>query len=393
MTSLSNADPVDLSDRSQSSLISKIIDTLFTAPWWLIVLIAVGFVIAYSLTTTVDHMMIVRETDDRSFRNVPQLRDNPDFRVAALTESTSYAAMSDLGSDRIISVPTTDEAVQLLLNDEIDGLVVDRDTADVLEAANEGRVKLINTSFPSEQFAGIADYLSAGIRMTLYISFVAYSFAIIIGLVVGLIRSSLPQPPKKGASPADVALAALRTLLYNVATLYVSVLRGIPTVVFILIVAFVIIPSLEDTLNNNLQLELGLRGTSAESVIFALALNYGAFMSETFRAGIQSIGRGQIEASRSLGMNYVQTVRYIILPQALRRILPPLGNDLVAMIKDSSLATVLGVRDITQLAKEFSSATFRYLPTYLVVAFFYLVMTVIGFLLVRLLERLTKIEN
>jgi polar amino acid transport system permease protein len=145
----------------------------------------------------------------------------------------------------------------------------------------------------------------------------------------------------------------------------------------------------EETFN----VELGLRGSSAPSAIIALAFTYGAFLSETFRAGIQSIGRGQIEAARSLGMNYFQVMRYVVLPQALRRVLPPLGNDMIAMIKDSSLVAVLGVADITQLAKVSSSSSFRYLETYLIAAMIYLVMTTIGSLAVRWIERRFPIDR
>src|SRR5690606_30847412 len=112
-----------------------------------------------------------------------------------------------------------------------------------------------------------------------------------------------------------------------------------------------------------------------------------------FRAGIQSIEKGQIEAARSLGMNYLQTLSYVVLPQAIRRVLPPLGNDFVAMIKDSSLVAILGVNDLTQLAKVLSGASFRYLETYTTVALIYLSMTIVGSLLVRYIERRVTIDS
>jgi polar amino acid transport system permease protein len=127
--------------------------------------------------------------------------------------------------------------------------------------------------------------------------------------------------------------------------------------------------------------------------VIALAFTYAAFLSETFRAGIQSIGKGQIEAARSLGMTYAQVMRYVVLPQAIRRVLPPLGNDMIAMIKDSSLVAILGVQDITQLAKLSSSSTFRYLETYLIAASIYLVLTVAGSMVVRFIERRFPVEH
>ena len=121
--------------------------------------------------------------------------------------------------------------------------------------------------------------------------------------------------------------------------------------------------------------------------IFALTIGYSAFISEIFRAGIQSIGRGQMEAARSLGMSSGQAMRYVILPQAMRNVLPPLGNDFIAMLKDSSLVSVLGVQDITQLGKVYSASTFRFFETYNVVAYLYLVMTVGLALVVRVIEK------
>jgi polar amino acid transport system permease protein len=244
----------------------------------------------------------------------------------------------------------------------------------------------------NEIYSRIFDQLKDGIGLTLTISFTAYASALIIGLIIGLIRANPPTPPKPGAGISTVLLSIIRTILYNLATLYVSILRGLPIVVVLLIFAFVIIPGIRDLLKINFGIILEIRGTSSESVIIALAFTYGAFLSETFRAGIQSIGRGQIEAARSLGMNYYQTTRFVVLPQAIRRILPPLGNDMVAMVKDSSLATVLGVGEVTQIAKTSSGRSFRYLETYFVVAFIYLIMTVIGSLIVRFIERRTRLD-
>jgi polar amino acid transport system permease protein len=117
-----------------------------------------------------------------------------------------------------------------------------------------------------------------------------------------------------------------------------------------------------------------------------LAFAYGGFEAETFRAGIESIGRGQMEAARSLGMSYPQAMRYVILPQAVRRVLPPLGNDLIAMLKDSSLVSALGVRDMTQEARLYAAASFRYIETYTTLAFMYLSLTLILSGIVRWVE-------
>jgi polar amino acid transport system permease protein len=242
-----------------------------------------------------------------------------------------------------------------------------------------------------EIYSGIFDQLREGVAMTLRVSFLAYSAALAIGLVIGVIRSNIPKPPKPGSSLFTILMSLVRVLLYNIATLYVQILRGLPVLVILLIVAFVLVPIIRDALTAMTGLDLSdWRGSSAESAIVALAFTYGAFLSETFRAGIQSIDKGQIEAARSLGMNYYQTMRFVVLPQAVRRILPPLGNDMVAMIKDSSLVAILGVRDITQIAKTSSGRSFRYPETYMVVALLYLTMTLIGSLIVRGIERRMK---
>jgi ABC-type amino acid transport system permease subunit len=238
--------------------------------------------------------------------------------------------------------------------------------------------------FSDSFYIRIFEELREGIVMTLQISFISYAVALIIGLVIGLIRASTPKPAY-GFWGNVVGL--LRVVLYNVATLYVSIIRGIPVLVWLLIIAFVFTPAFREYVELTFGIELQLRGTSPTSAIIALATAYGAFMSETFRAGIQSIEKGQIEAARSLGMTYIQVMRLVVLPQAVRRILPPLGNDLVAMIKDSSLVAVLGINDITQLAKIRSSTNFRFFETYIVAAMLYLTMTILGSIFVRWMER------
>jgi polar amino acid transport system permease protein len=121
--------------------------------------------------------------------------------------------------------------------------------------------------------------------------------------------------------------------------------------------------------------------------VIALSVTYGAFLAEIFRAGIQSIGRGQMEAARSQGMSYWQAMRYIILPQAIRNVLPALGNDFISMLKDSSLVSVLAVRDITQIARLYAGRTFQYEQSYITLAVLYLTMTVLLSLLMKYIEK------
>jgi ABC-type amino acid transport system permease subunit len=233
-------------------------------------------------------------------------------------------------------------------------------------------------------FSDIFQRLLPGVKMTLRVSTSAYGLALIIGLIVGVIRSTKPEP-REGMIGGT--LSFLQLLVYNVATMFVEILRGLPILQVLLISAFVIIPDVKDYLSAELGINIPFRSISVETAIIALSLTYGAFLSEVFRAGIQSVDKGQIEAAKSLGMNPLQVMRLIILPQAIRHVLPPLGNDFIAMIKDSSLVSYLGIRDITQLAKVTSGSNFRYMETYLTAATIYLVITVLGSILTKLLER------
>lgn len=254
-------------------------------------------------------------------------------------------------------------------------------------------------------YARIFDQLKAGILMTLFVSAASYAIALLLAIMVGIVRSNPPTPPQTSETAWKTMARVFRILIYNLCTIYVSVMRGIPVLIVLLVTAFIVVPALRALINDTVVVGLrGLsndpdipdliwRGSSAPSAIMALAITYGAYMSETVRAGIQSIHKGQFEAAYSVGMTYWQTMRLIILPQAFRNVLPPLGNDFVAMIKDSSLLAFLGVRDITQIAKTSSGRSFRYVETYAVVAFIYLTMVIIASTIVNLLEDTISINR
>jgi polar amino acid transport system permease protein len=170
-------------------------------------------------------------------------------------------------------------------------------------------------------------------------------------------------------------------ILRNVARAYIEFIRGIPILVLIFTFALVIVPEASDALGWSNRLSSEWRG------IIALALIYGGYIAEVFRGGIQSVPRGQIEAGRSVGLTGRQTMQSIVLPQAMRSIIPPLGNDLIAILKDSSLLSVLGILEMTQLARQYSSSSFQFRETYLVLTLIYLTMTVILSILLNLLEK------
>ncbi len=239
----------------------------------------------------------------------------------------------------------------------------------------------------NEHYNAAFVFIKAGLIITIKTTLVAYSIAIIFGLLAGLGRISK------------------NIVINNIARLYVELIRGIPILVLIFFIALVGVPVLVDGLNNfgfwlsdNSVQFLGKLFTAVTNqdismisrAIIALAVTYGAYLAEIFRAGIQSIVKGQMEAARSLGMSYGQSMRYVILPQAVRNVLPALGNDFVAMVKDSSLVSVLAVRDITQVARLYAGSTFRFREAYIVLAVMYLTITVMLSLLVQLLERRLK---
>lgn len=197
--------------------------------------------------------------------------------------------------------------------------------------------------------------LTVGLWNTLYISFVSILIAIVIGIVTGLCRIS-----------SNLALKKLSIT-------YIELIRGTPLLVQIFIFYFFI--------GTVFQLD---RVTSG---IAALAIFAGAYIAEIVRAGIQSIPRGQMEASRSLGMNYFQAMRYVILPQALKRTLPPMAGQFISLIKDSSLVSVISITDLTKAGREIVSSTFSPFEVWFVVALMYLILTSGLSFLVQLLER------
>lgn len=222
--------------------------------------------------------------------------------------------------------------------------------------------------------------VSKGVGITLFVTAVGFSSACLIGL--GLAVASLSR------------LIVLR----QAARLYIEVIRGIPILVLLLYVGFVFAPALVEAANVVLE-PLGVEPFRTRDIsllsraIIALTIGYSAFIAEVFRAGIQSVDKGQIEAAEALGLGRWHRFRLIVLPQAIRTILPPLGNDFVAMVKDSSLVSVLGVADVSQLGKLTAAGNFRYFETYNVVAFIYLALTISLSLALRRLERYLRARS
>ena len=210
-----------------------------------------------------------------------------------------------------------------------------------------------------------------GLRITVRTTFQAFGIALFIGLAIGIGQISR------------------NVVVRNLSRIYVEFIRGIPILPLIFTVALILVPEGTDAINGPLERWFGweLKLSFMMRAIVTLSLIYGAYMAEIFRGGIQSIPPGQTEAGRSLGLSRHQTMRSVVLPQAMRAIIPPLGNDFIAILKDTSLLSVLGVLEITQRARQFSASTFKFREGYFVVAFIYLVLTLGLSVLLGLLEK------
>lgn len=205
--------------------------------------------------------------------------------------------------------------------------------------------------------------LLMGAGITVQITAISVGLGLLIGMFVGIARLSAMGPVK--------ILAAI----------YVDFIRGTPLLVQIFLIYFA------------LPIMLGQRIDPFIAAITACSVNSGAYIAEIFRAGIQSIDKGQMEAGRSLGMTWAQTMRYIILPQAFKRIIPPLGNEFIAMLKDSSLVSVIGFEELTRRGQLIIARTYGSFEIWLTVAFIYLVMTITISRFVDYLERRYKTDD
>jgi len=230
--------------------------------------------------------------------------------------------------------------------------------------------------YKPDPFKRILLFVSDGIGVTVYTTLISFFLVLIFGLITGLGRISK------------------NFLINGVATIYVELVRGIPLLVQLMFWYFAF-PSVIQGLGDLLSWPAmaNYRANPIIMAILGLTFCYSAYMSEVYRAGIQSISRGQMEAARSLGMNYIQSMRYVILPQALRVILPPVGNEFITLLKDSSLVSVVAVADITRRGREFMAANFIPVQTWVMVALLYLVLTLFSARIVTWIERKTKLER
>ncbi len=213
-----------------------------------------------------------------------------------------------------------------------------------------------------DPYAKVLQFIPDGILVTFEVTIASISLALVIGLLTGLGRISSNR------------------FINLLASLYVEVVRGIPLLVQLFYIYFA--------------LGRFVRVPDLVAAIIALAFCYGAYMGEVFRAGIRSIDFGQSEASLSLGFNQRQTMAYVILPQAWRTILPPVGNEFIALLKDTSLVSILAVSDILRRGREYASESFNYFETYTTIALIYLLITLVLSKLISNMEhRLSHYER
>lgn len=203
-------------------------------------------------------------------------------------------------------------------------------------------------------------YIAEGLLSTLKITFFAVMLGIIIGLVVGTIRSTYEKTHK------------LKVLNF-ICNIYLTVIRGTPVLVQLLIIYYVIFAS--------------VRIDKVLVAVLAFGINSGAYVAEIFRSGILSIDNGQFEAGRSLGFNYPQTMWYIIMPQAFKNVLPALCNEFIALLKETSIAGYIGIQDLTKGGDIIRSRTYSAFMPLLAVAALYLIIVLIFTQFIKVLER------
>ncbi len=203
-------------------------------------------------------------------------------------------------------------------------------------------------------------YIVDGLKVTLEVTFLAVLIGIVLGLLVAIIRSTYEKTHKL-------------KILNFICQIYITVIRGTPTVVQLLIIYFVVFASMDVS--------------KVFVSVMAFGMNSGAYVAEIFRSGIMSIDEGQFEAGRSLGFNYVQTMRYIIMPQAFKNVLPALGNEFIVLLKETSVSGYIALQDLTKGGDIIRSRTYDAFMPLIAVALIYLVMVLIFSRLVALLER------
>jgi len=230
--------------------------------------------------------------------------------------------------------------------------------------------------FIPDPYAQVVRFIQDGIGITVVTTVLSFILMLFLGLVVALGRLSQSR------------------FLRLLATIFTEIVRGIPLLVQLIFWYFAFPSIIQEigSLLNFRPFETYLANPLGMAIL-GLTVCYSAYMSEIYRAGIQGIPKGQMEAALSLGMTRFQAMRYVILPQAIRLILPPVGNEFISLLKDSSLVSVVAVTDMTRRGREFMSAHFIPVQTWTMIALIYLVMTLFSARVVAYIERRTQSER
>ncbi len=199
-------------------------------------------------------------------------------------------------------------------------------------------------------------YFISGIGITLLVTVLALILGLIIGMIIAIVRSAHDQQPAKKRG-------ILLKIGNAICQVYLTVIRGTPMMVQLLIMWFVIWASARASTQN-----------MVICAVLSFGINSGAYIAEIVRSGIMSIDKGQMEAGRSLGLNYSQTMKHIIIPQAFKNVLPALGNEFITLLKETSIVTVIGLKDLTKGAMIIQAKTYQALVPFVAIAAIYLVM-------------------
>ncbi len=403
-------------------------------PWWGIIILIVGVIVGYSVLTSTRYLdalyfvfdlpwdrkalekIEVDESGEWSLTIGPALEPGSYTLYAEFLDengelagrSEAYRIEVPVGAPEVETEPITSPAET--------PIEVETSTPTIAGIATPGVTVVLYDDFSDDPWRMVRRIWGAnGVFLTIRVTLLAFAGALVMGLLFGLMRVSSPSPNLfinagwrlligggvvvllwtavpaiRGAIlPTLLVVEAIMFLLpampYTLSTLYVEIVRGVPMLVIILYMGFAVTPALRNASQSWPTGEIDLRGLPA--AVIGLAFGYGAYLAEVYRAGIESIPKGQMEAARSLGMSYFQAMRYVILPQAIRVVLPPLGNDFIAMLKDSSLISVIALPEVLQQGRLWISRNFRAFEGFNSVALLYLVMTLFLSLLVRFIER------
>jgi ABC-type amino acid transport system permease subunit len=401
-------------------------------PWWGVIILIVAVIVGYSVFTSSRYMDAIYFIFDLPWNKelLAKTKVEDDglwtLTVKPPLESgayTLYAEFEDpdgeiIGRSDVYQITIPQDAsvaeVEPITTPSDTPVQVQTTTPTISGDALAGTTVLLYDDFSNNLWRILGRIWRAkGVFLTIRVTLIAFASALVLGLIFGLMRVSNPSPDLVvnagwrlliGAGligliwvfvpawrkPSSMVLVVIITeavmfllpvMPYTISTLYVEMVRGVPMLVIILYMGFAITPMLREATNE----AIDLRGLPA--AVIGLAFGYGAYLAEVYRAGIESIPRGQMEAARSLGMSYFQAMRWVILPQAIRVVLPPLGNDFIAMLKDSSLISVIALPEVLQQGRLWISRNFRAFEGFNSVAMLYLVMTLFLSLLVRYIER------